>query len=745
MKLKKETREEYLYRENMIKELLKDRPDLLVKGVFRHSYEEVKQIYEMEIWQDERYKPLLSPFIWLRSYKDICNILSLPEWNDPRFSALFHPTIWKNSYKALVEKLKIPYLYDKKYDNLIFTMLMTVNCNRIVSNFKIFEAYHIVNYINAASLIRSPEVNILIIEYLIHNNIPLVVDSGTAGKGWIVNSYLGANFSRFTKDTGLDIDGLKKYIANLVISPDRVLTDYDNLYSFSKNDENKEKIIDKPKEFSPASNDEEKEKIIIDKAKDFPLVRVDDLFKQGISYNQCLRVFNCELWNNSNRFLLTNNGVKAGIELVEGNLKLFKRYDIMSFVTSALFENDPKLNRLIIEYLISKNEPLVVMGESKVIINPLFDAIGKNFENHFGISYDELKSTSDDKKIISRNESITSWKNMSEGAKVLVLLKKWPYLDKRLVFQHNISDLFRFLSLPIWDCYENLRLLNDITISAPLNILEKNIKLFKNYNLLSYVKNEDLIRNNELNKLAISSVIGKKKPIVVTRYNREVLNEYFYDYIDRNKDDDIVLVIDRNDFFKNLRDRPEVICPKLLEYDIEEAIRVLRLPQWELPLFKKMLAPNIWNWSYREINSIIRFINLRGFKYRGLLVPEFWNASYEEVVEKLSLPCFECGEYAWLVTPRLFSISNDYISGNIEVYERYGISRYIRVRNLERSPRATEIVLSILNRRREKLVVTTKKGKRILNPIINCSNGEIKDILGIDLDKIDKSSKVRTR
>lgn len=727
MKLKNETREEYLYREKMIKELLKDRPDLLVKGVFRHSYEEVKQIYEMDIWQDERYKPLLSPFIWLRSYKDICNILSLPEWNDPRFSALFHPTIWKNSYKALVEKLKIPYLYDSEYDNLIFTMLMTVNCNRIISNFKIFEAYHIVNYINAASLVRSPELNILIIEYLIHNNIPLVADGGTTGKVWTINSYLGSNFSRFTKDTGLDIDGLKKYIANIVISPDRVLINYDELYIFSENDEKKENINENDKQRNINASEkkekiskDDKRKIIIKKAEYFPNVKIEDLFKRNIAYNRCLRVFNSKLWNDKNRFLLTNKAIILGVGLIEENLKLFEEYNITSFVTPAIFLNSPKMNRAIIEYLISKNEPLVIMGDMEVTINPLFNSQGKKFRSYFGVKYSELTD-----KTSFKGDKFTSLDNLSEKDKVLIFLKKWPHLDRELVFKHSTSKLLEFLSLPIWDNYDNLRLLNNVTIKVPLSRLRGNIELFEKYDLLDFVRNENLVSSVSYNRVSIQSLIYNKDKIINDTIIEQPLN--------------------KKDIFKVLRDKPDLICQKLFEYDIEDAIRVINLPQWKLPLFKEMLAPNIWNWSYREIKFIIRFINLRGFKYRKLLVPEFWNASYEEVVEKLSLPYFEVGEYAWLVTPRLFSISNDYISGNIEVYERYGISRYISVRNLERNPRATEIVLSILKRRREKLVVVTKNGKKMLNPIINCSNGEIKDILGIDLDKIDKSSKVRTR
>ena len=704
--MKKETREECVYREEQVKELLKDRPDLLVKGVFRHSYEEVKQIYEMDIWQDEKYKVLLSPLIWKHSYKDICNILSLPEWNNPRFSALFNPAIWKNSYKGLVEKFKLPYLYDKKYEHLIFTILMNNNCNyrRVIANFNIFEGYHIVNYINTASLVRSPELNMLIIEYLIHNNIPLVVKGSSNGKAWSLNPYLGDDFGRFTKDIGLDKEGLKEYIGNIDISPNRILTNYDKIYSSSED----------------WMSDDEKKRIIISKAKDFPHVKVETLFKRNISYNQCLRAFNSKLWNDNNRFLLTNKAIMSGIGLIEENLKLFEEYNITPFATPTLFLNSPKLNRAIIEYLIFKNEPLVIMGSIEPIINPLFDYSGKKFESYFGVGYNELTSMK-----FSNGDNFTSLNSMSKEDRVLILLKKWPYLNKELVFKHNVSELLEFLSLPTWNNYDNLRLLNDVTIKISLSRLRGNIELFEKYNLLCYARNENLASSVNYNRTLIASFIYKKNKSINDKIIEQPINKK-----------DIMVV---------LRDKPDLICKKLFEYDIEDAIKVLNLPQWELPLFKSMLAPNIWNWSYREIRFIIKFINMRGFKYKKLLVQDFWNASYEAVIEKLSLPYFEEGEYSWLVTPKLFSISNDYISGNIEIYERYRISKYIGVSNLARSPIATEIVLSILNRRREKLVVVTKNGKKVLNPIINCSNSEIKGILGIDLDKIEGSAKVRTK
>ena len=98
--------------------LLKGRENLKNALMYRRSYNEIKKILEMEEWNQEKYKNLLTPNIWQRSASEIKAILTLPEWNKD-FSHLLAPNIWSCSYEKIKTILNLKELTDKKFKNII--------------------------------------------------------------------------------------------------------------------------------------------------------------------------------------------------------------------------------------------------------------------------------------------------------------------------------------------------------------------------------------------------------------------------------------------------------------------------------------------------------------------------------------------------------------------------------------------------------------------------------------------------
>ena len=55
--------------------LLKGRENLKNALMYRRSYNEIKKILEMEEWNQEKYKNLLTPNIWHSNYENIKKII----------------------------------------------------------------------------------------------------------------------------------------------------------------------------------------------------------------------------------------------------------------------------------------------------------------------------------------------------------------------------------------------------------------------------------------------------------------------------------------------------------------------------------------------------------------------------------------------------------------------------------------------------------------------------------------------
>ena len=110
--------------------------------------------------------------------EDISELLKMPCWSDERYKKLLTSTIVARS-KQMLKKLPIL--------------------------FEMAEEYQIENYINTSFLSLSPSQNYALINYLLDNNLPLVIDNK-------LNTIFGKQPIVLKKKYGIDIKELmKKY------------------------------------------------------------------------------------------------------------------------------------------------------------------------------------------------------------------------------------------------------------------------------------------------------------------------------------------------------------------------------------------------------------------------------------------------------------------------------------------------------------------------------------------------------
>ena len=65
-----------------VKNLLKDRPDLISEYLWKRSFKEVEKILGMEEWKEEKFQGLLTLNIWNSNANEIQIILEMPEWKE---------------------------------------------------------------------------------------------------------------------------------------------------------------------------------------------------------------------------------------------------------------------------------------------------------------------------------------------------------------------------------------------------------------------------------------------------------------------------------------------------------------------------------------------------------------------------------------------------------------------------------------------------------------------------------------
>lgn len=160
---------------------------------------------------------------------------------------------------------------------------------------------------------------------------------------------------------------------------------------------------------------------------------------------------------------------------------------------------------------------------------------------------------------------------------------------------------------------------------------------------------------------------------------------------------------------------------------------ILHMKEWENPKYEGLLTSSIWGSSYENVRDILSLEEWEDPKYSRVLTSSIWLNNCDTVKRKLHLPCFESDKYKHLLTPTIFTIKDTYILGNTKLFEEYGISDYITVNCIRRTPEDNKILLDYLKSFGVPFILQDKDGNKSLNPIIYAGSSRLKNVFGIDL------------
>ena len=172
-----------------------EHPELFTSQVLAQAkLENIQKILQSKEYQ-EHPELFTSTTLAKAKLEDIQKLLQLPYWNDEKYEKLLNPSVIANSKSML-----------KKLPNLI----------------KLAEYYEIDEFINFCYLKSSPSQNFALINYLLENNIPLIVNnklnsvfsitSGVLKKKHGIDlkvEMLKYDFSKFKFDEEIKIEGGK--------------------------------------------------------------------------------------------------------------------------------------------------------------------------------------------------------------------------------------------------------------------------------------------------------------------------------------------------------------------------------------------------------------------------------------------------------------------------------------------------------------------------------------------------------
>lgn len=120
-------------------------------------------------------------------------------------------------------------------------------------------------------------------------------------------------------------------------------------------------------------------------------------------------------------------------------------------------------------------------------------------------------------------------------------------------------------------------------------------------------------------------------------------------------------------------------------------------------------------------------------KFQPLLTSTIWISNYENIKSKLHLPCWNNPIYGKLLTSTIFSIKEEYILGNIELFEEFGIEKFLTTNSLRKNPSDQRILIEYLIDNKISLVIDMK-----LNPIMNATKKVLKEKYNIDMNELKK-------
>ncbi|MCI8778878.1 MAG: hypothetical protein HFI87_06995 [Bacilli bacterium] len=167
-----------------------------------------------------------------------------------------------------------------------------------------------------------------------------------------------------------------------------------------------------------------------------------------------------------------------------------------------------------------------------------------------------------------------------------------------------------------------------------------------------------------------------------------------------------------------------------------EISKILKMDEWNDPKFKPLLTSNIWHSNYDEISKILKMPEWDDSKFTPLLTSSIWLSNCFNIRRKLNLKYWDNPKYSKLLTPTIFSITEKYINGNIELFEEYGISKFIATNSLRKNPDEQKALFDYLIENKIDFLIDNK-----LNPIINATKKALKEKYNININEIMNNNK----
>ena len=137
----------------------------------------------------------------MSNVKEIQAILELPYWNGPKYQPLLTSSIWSSNVKKIKQILESDILKEKKYAHLLKASIFSVKLEKIQDTIELFKEYNIDSYITIVCIRKNTNVLKNLIEYMVANNIDLVIDNK-------LNPILNASTATLKNKYNIDIKNL---------------------------------------------------------------------------------------------------------------------------------------------------------------------------------------------------------------------------------------------------------------------------------------------------------------------------------------------------------------------------------------------------------------------------------------------------------------------------------------------------------------------------------------------------------
>jgi len=153
---------------------------------------------------------LLCEALYARAFKQVKSILEMPEWKDEKFKGLLGSRLWLYKVEDIEEKIRLKCWKDKRYEHLLKMPLLNLTEKNIVEGIELLEEYNISQYVTTRCLRRDVGEQRSLIEYMISNNIPLVIKDYSDKRKQILNPILNASTSVLKERYKIDIKNIKE-------------------------------------------------------------------------------------------------------------------------------------------------------------------------------------------------------------------------------------------------------------------------------------------------------------------------------------------------------------------------------------------------------------------------------------------------------------------------------------------------------------------------------------------------------